>query len=332
LVDRQDFDGRDGLGVRFADPKIEKIFHAAEYDVLCLKRDFGFQFANLFDTMVAGRILGRNGVGLAAMLEEEFGITLDKHFQRADWGQRPLSLPMMTYAQQDTHFLIALRDRMKTALQAKGLWELATEDFNRLCNLSSHNGRADHSSLSEPIGHIADDSCSPFWRISGLQDLTPRQLTVMRELFEYRDIQARLANKPNFKILSNQVLLEVAQCCPHYLQEFRLLPSISDSQIRRYGKGLLDAVQHGLQVPSIKRPVPVRLEEQVTGRLELLRSWRKKAGQKMGVESDIVLPRDMLFTIAEANPTNQSDLAGIMCDVPWRYEHFGQEILRALHH
>ena len=48
----------------FSDPKIEKIFHAAEYDLICLRRDFHFSFANLFDTMQAARVLGYPAVGL----------------------------------------------------------------------------------------------------------------------------------------------------------------------------------------------------------------------------------------------------------------------------
>ena len=52
------------LGAVFADEGIEKVFHAAEYDLICLKRDFGFEFANIFDTMHAARILGRKNVGL----------------------------------------------------------------------------------------------------------------------------------------------------------------------------------------------------------------------------------------------------------------------------
>jgi len=169
------------LGELFANPAIEKVFHAAEYDVICMKRDFGFSFTNLFDTMAAGRILGRPGVGLAAMLEEEFGIALDKHFQRANWGQRPLSAPMKAYARLDTHYLLALRDRLKEKLQAAGLWGLAEEDFNRLCAVSGHNN-----------GHSEDENFSALWRISGIQDLNPHQLTVMRELYNYRDQQARL--------------------------------------------------------------------------------------------------------------------------------------------
>ena len=322
LVDPLALDDITQLGELFANPAIEKVFHAAEYDVICLKRDFGFRFANLFDTMAAGRILGREAVGLAAMMEEAFGISLDKHYQRANWGQRPLSAAMKSYARMDTHYLVALRDRLKDELVAAGRWELAEEDFNRLCAVNGHNG---HSNSN-------DESPSAFWRISGIQDLSPHQLSVMRELYEYRDEQARLTNQPQFKILSNQVLLEVAQTCPHYIQELRLLPSISDLQIRRHGKALLEAVRRGAQAPPLERPSPRRTEEQVKIRLEQLRNWRKKAGKEMGVESDVVLPRDVLYTIAIANPCSMEDLAKTMQSIPWRYKRFGREIFKALGH
>ena len=73
----------------FSDPGVLKIFHAAEYDLMCLKRDFGFEFANLFDTMIAARMLGRKEIGLGSLLESEFDIHLDKHYQKANWGIRP---------------------------------------------------------------------------------------------------------------------------------------------------------------------------------------------------------------------------------------------------
>ena len=118
----------------FSDPHIEKIFHAAEYDLLCLRRDFAFSFANIFDTMQAGRILGRKQAGLDRLLEEKLGITHSKHFQKADWGVRPLSRDLMLYAALDTHYLMALRDLLRADLEEKGLWQLAQEDFAMACN------------------------------------------------------------------------------------------------------------------------------------------------------------------------------------------------------
>src|SRR5690349_333581 len=100
----------------FADPNIEKVFHAAEYDLMCMKRDFGFTFANLFDTMLSARMLGRKVIGLGNMLEEFFGIQVDKRYQRADWSIRPIPMEQLRYAQQDTHYLPALHDILVTQL------------------------------------------------------------------------------------------------------------------------------------------------------------------------------------------------------------------------
>ena len=309
------------IGELFANSNIEKVFHAAEYDLICLKRDFGFNFTNLFDTMVAGRILGRKAVGLASMLEEQFGITLDKHYQRANWGKRPLTDAMKAYARLDSHFLVDLRDELKAELKSRRRLALAEEDFNRLCAV---NGRTNHPTAG---------TSPAFWRISGLQELKPMQLTVMRELYNYRDEQARLTNRPHFKVMSNQVLLEIAQTCPHFIQELKLLPSISDLQIRRYGKALLGAVRRGMDAKPLQRPAPPQpLEDQVANRLEVLRNWRKRTGRSRGVDSDVVMPRDVLVTIAESNPCNLKDLAEVMEDVPWRFEHYGQEILKTLGH
>ena len=109
----------------FANPKIEKVFHAIEYDIICLKRDFGFEVANIFDTMQATRILGEKQVGLDAILAAKLGIVINKKYQKADWADRPLSPEMLNYARLDTHYLLPLRDILHAELAATGRWDLA---------------------------------------------------------------------------------------------------------------------------------------------------------------------------------------------------------------
>ncbi len=97
------------LGRIFKNPAIEKVFHASEYDILIMHDDFDFEFSNLFDTMLAAQILGRKKLGLDSLLEQIVGIKVNKKYQRADWGKRPLSNDMLQYAQMDTHYLIKIR-------------------------------------------------------------------------------------------------------------------------------------------------------------------------------------------------------------------------------
>jgi len=307
-------DELDCLGEIFADPGIEKVFHAAEYDVICMKRDFRFTFSNIFDTMIAGRILGRTAIGLASILAEEFGIELDKRYQRANWGLRPLPAEMLAYARLDTFYLLPLRERLKRALRESGRWELALEDFQRMCRTE-----------------IPEANFNDQWtHISGAQDLSPRQAAVLEELCRYRDRRAQEADLPAFKVIGNQSLLEIAMLSPKSTEELKLVKGLSPRQFSRHGQGLLQAVQRGLSGKPLYRPANHRPDERTLNRLEHLRNWRKQTGKSLGVESDVVLPRDAMERLAQAGPARMDDLAELMKDLPWRLEHFGPELLNLL--
>jgi ribonuclease D len=315
LVDPLTLKDLSPLGPVFATPDIEKIFHAAEYDLICLKRDFGFTFNHLFDTMLAARILGRSGLGLGTLLEEEFGLKVDKRMQRANWTRRPLSPAMADYARMDTHYLAALRNLLKPQLQSSGRWGLAEEDFRRLTRV--------------PAGQVNNNGSS-CWRIAGAQDLTPRQAAILMELNTYREELAQAANQPPFRILSNQTLLELAQGMPRKRSDLNRVFGLSPKLIDRYGNGLLAAVERGIVGPPAYRPTSQRPSDAVLWRNEALRNWRKMTAREMGVESDVVLPRDVLETIAEQAPHNLDELSLLLTEFPWRLNHFGRQIMSLL--
>ena len=105
---------------------------------MCLKRDYGFEFNNLFDTMQAARILGFEHIGLSTMLENQFRVEPIKSFQKANWGKRPLPRAMLNYASLDTHYLIQLRDILFEELERTKRLPLALEDFTRLSQISGN--------------------------------------------------------------------------------------------------------------------------------------------------------------------------------------------------
>jgi ribonuclease D len=314
LVDPLAVTDLSALGPIFADPHIQKTFHAAEYDLICLKRDFGFSFSNIFDTMSAGRILGRKEVGLGAMLEAEFNLQVDKRHQRANWGQRPLPDYLLDYARQDTHFLIALKKKLEKELKHKGLLALAQEDFARLCEVeaAAENGRND---------------C---WRVNGVHHLTPQQVAVLQQLCLYRDDAARKCNRPLFKVISDHTLHAIALASPTTLEELKTLPGMTSHQVNRHGKLILQAVQRGLQAEPVHPPHSIRPNERFLVRLEALKQWRKLKARQLEVESDIILPRDLLHRLAAKNPQTAHALSDTLNDVPWRLDHYGEEILKVL--
>jgi ribonuclease D len=303
------------LGAVFASPAIEKVFHAAEYDLLVMKRDFGFCFANLFDTMVAARILGREKIGLGNLLEEEFGVWLEKKFQKRDWGKRPLPQAMLNYARMDTHYLIPLRDGLKNELRNVDRLDLAAEDFQRLSQLDGNGPTPQPANI---------------WRMNGVRDLTPQQATILKLLAEYRRGRAEKSNKPLFKVIGDRTLLEIAARQPGSKKELEKIRGMTESQVRRHGKAILEAVRRGTESEPTYPPKRIRLDEDHLLRLEALKEWRKQAAQAMGVESDVVLPRDLMFEIAKKNPPDLKALSAIMDGTPWRLEHFGSNIQAVL--
>jgi ribonuclease D len=315
LVDPLAMDDLSPLEALFSNPKIEKIFHAAEYDLISMKRDFDFSFANLFDTMLAARILGWEEVGLGPILKNEFGVQLNKRFQRANWGKRPIPQDMLAYARLDTHYLIPLSMRLKAELKARDRWQLAQEDFNRLRYV---NGR-------DP-----DELPDAHWRIRGASDLNPKHAAVLKEVSLYREQVAKGSDRPVFKVISDRALLAIATAIPADLNALRKLSELSDQQLQRYGGDILRAVKRGLAAPPLHPPRGHRPDEQYLLRLDALREWRKKAAQNMQVKSDVVMPRDLLNSIAARNPVNERELAELLAQVPYRLERFGSQILDAL--
>lgn len=299
----------------FANPLQEKIFHASEYDIICLKRDFGFQFVNIFDTMIAARILGEEAVGLASLLQSRLGLELEKKYQRANWGIRPLSQSMLDYACQDSHSLYELRNIIAAELKEKDLWELALEDFRLACDVEAN------------AANPAPKSC---WKVAGSQTLDPCEAAILQELCEFREAQARRQNVPPFKILTNEVLVTLTKLHPTSADQMLEVHGITQKLINRFGFDLLQAVQRGETAPPLRKPKNSRPDERFLKRLESLREWRKLKGKELKVESDVILPRDFIELIAGENPASTSDLKSIMCSIPWRYQHFGLDILQVL--
>jgi len=315
LVDPLALDDLTYLAPIFSDPNIEKIFHAAEYDVIGLQRDFDFSFANIFDTMLAARILGYKQVGLGSLMAEKFGVDLDKHNQKADWGQRPLTPSLIDYARYDTHYLIALRNVLEAELHEKDRWELACEDFLRSCFVTNGNNNRAARARWE--------------KIDGRQDLTHRQKTILNELCISREKMAERLDRPLFKVVDDRVLLKVAQAEARTLEELAVL-GLTERQIQRFGKSLLEAVERGQNAPLVQATEAERMPDSMVNRLHRLKNWRKQKAEAMEVESDVILPRVYMHALAEQNPRTPEAIKKVMAESPWRLENFGREILKAL--
>jgi ribonuclease D len=300
----------------FADSKVQKIFHAAEYDVMCLNRDFDFRFANLFDTMWAARVLGWSRVGLGDVLKDLFDVRTNKRYQRYDWGRRPLPQEALAYASLDTHYLLPLRHLQADALMQKGRWEEAQEVFDQVA-------------ASEPVFTPFDPG--DFWRVKGAFDLTRREQAVLRELCIWRDGEARRQDRPHFRVLHDRVLVALAQACSRAREELSSVSGLKPYHVRQYGGRILQAIERGMYAsPPELPPPPPRHSEAEVERFEALRAWRKQAAAEREVDLDVVAGNSVLWALAERNPQTLEELSSIEGLGPWRRKAYGEAILRVL--
>ena len=309
------------LAPLFANPDQQKVFHAAEYDLVCLKRDYHFQFANIFDTMSTARTLGWPQVGLAAILGTHFGVTMNKKHQRADWKHRPLTPEQLDYARLDTHYLVALRDKQIEALTEAGRTREAQEEFERLARVGSDSGDDDGNAGPDPAA---------FWRVKGSRDLTPAQSAVLQALFAYREQQAERIDRPPFKVMGEETLMALVRLAPRDAESLKGVPGMTPDQIQRHAHGVLEAIQQGLEAPAQRPPQAEREPDEVRNRYDRLHTWRKDRAKARGVESDVILPRTALWDLARRPPRTLDELAHIADFGPWRRETYGAEILTLL--
>jgi ribonuclease D len=303
------------LGQLFADARVAKIFHAAEYDVMCLRRDAGFSFCSLFDTMWAARILGWTQIGLAAILQERFGVRLDKRWQRHNWGRRPLEREALAYARLDSHYLLGLRDIQAHELAQLGRMEEARETFDQVAAVA-------------PAAR--EFSADDFWRVKGAWDLRPRSQAILRELFLFRDKEARRRNWPPFKIMGDRTLIAVAEAEPRCVDNLSSLDGMTPLQIKRCGSGVLSAVARGLVAPIPRPPRNSPPDHPALARYEKLRAWRKRVAAARGVEPDVIVSNAALMAAARRAPRALRELEGIEGLGPWRLKTYGEQIVEAL--
>ena len=319
LVDTLELKDLHALDALMAAPTLEKVFHGADYDVATLRRDFGFRFASLFDTMVASRFLGRPEVGLQASLAKEFGVVISKDFQRTDWSVRPLSPQQEEYAAADVLHLIPLCRRLQAELRATGRDAWVREECDSIAQAPAA------SAVREP---------ADFLRAKGARDLSPLSLAVLRELYALREDWARRLDRPLFKVIPDEALFIIALRRPADERALARIPGCPAS-VKRNGRDLIDAVRRGEATPKDRLPVfPVR--ERIRNPnfdrtlIDRLKSWRAGAADRMKLDPGLLLPQRLIDRIARERPKDRTALTGVDGLRGWRIEAFGNELLDVL--
>ena len=304
-----------GFGALLANPEITKVFHGGDYDLRILHRDFGFTVRNLVDTSICAQLLGYEGLGLAALLDRHFGVKLNKTHQRADWSMRPLPPDMLDYAATDTHYLIALAAKLREELTALGRWEWATEEFARLENVR-------HREASE-------DDVAPWRKVKNIGNLDRRSLAIVRDIYEWRDKLARKADRPPFKVLGNDSIIELAKERPETTRDLVKVKALSRYHSDRYGRELVQIIRRAMEIPEAdlperNEPKPWIRDKALENRINRLKAVRDRFARELKIDPSVLAPRHVLSGVA----------TGGTLDVPsmreWQKRVIGDALVAAL--
>ncbi len=301
-----------------SDPGIRKIFHAADYDLRSLSRDFDLEVNGLFDTMICAQLLGEERIGLADLLRKYFKVELDKKYQRADWSQRPLPVEMVHYAAEDTRHLHRLVEILEKRLLESGRMSWCTEEF----------------ALMEQV-RFAENDGPLCLRFKGAGLLPRRELGVLEKLMQWREQEGARHNKPVYKILGNKSLLEVTHRTPRDPVHLRGIEGFSPRLIERYGRAVLNAVRDGLNIPEAelpqfprqpRRPRDPGFEE----RVKMLKKWRQSEAAKYVLEPGVLINNAALEALALAKPQSMAELDEFTGLKNWQKKELGKSLLEAL--
>jgi ribonuclease D len=279
----------------------EIVLHAADYDLRMLRRGLHFTASRIFDTVVAARLLGIREFSLGALVQRFFGVELHKHSQKANWALRPLPSRMLKYAVDDVHYLLPLAAKLEEELERlrRGDW------FRQSCERAIEAAAGARERTEDEI-----------WRIAGAGALDPHTGAVLRALWQWREVEAELADRPPFHILHNRELLEsagnfVSGGVPDYKH-------FSDRRRRTFREAARVALQSPQsEWPVMRRRAGVRPSAEMRQRADQLRERRDKVAVQLGLERSFIASRGALEAIA-ADPARATSLL-----VPWQRELIG---------
>lgn len=319
LIDPLALDNLDALKPFFADSAIPKIFHGADYDIRSLYRDFGIEVNNLFDTEIASRFCGYNESGLATALNREFGLVVDKRFQKKDWSVRPLPKEMLDYAASDTLYLIELAHILREKLKTLGRLEWVEEE----------------SELISKVRPPEDNDAPLFLNFKGAGRLKDSALTALEALLHLRLRYAKKKDRAPFMILSNKPLLDLAVIQPQSMEDLKNSRLLSPRQFEMYAKDIIKTLKTIKALPKdqwLKYPFtrPKRMTDAELLLADKLKEMRDAKAHELELAESLLLTKAQMNLLAQKRPQTLLELGQTETIRKWQTSYLGNDILKVI--
>lgn len=280
----------------------EWILHAATQDLPCLA-EVGMRPRRLFDTELAGRLLGRDRVSLAALVASELGLHLAKGHGSADWSLRPMTPAQLHYAALDVEALADLRAILEAELHARDRWAWAEQEFHALLDF-------------QPKARAQD----AWRRTSGIHRLRkPRQMAIVRALWGARDAMAAAADIAPGRVLPDAAIIAAAQGMPTSPEALIATEGFTGRGQRRRAQQWMAAILDALDLTDAECP-PVHAPQDgppqprlwaernpsAARRLAAVRPAIERLSGELGIAAEVLISPSTVRDLCWQPPTDSS--------------------------
>ncbi|MCX6937585.1 MAG: HRDC domain-containing protein [Verrucomicrobia bacterium] len=279
------------------------IMHGSDFDIRLLHDLCRFRPRSIFDTMLAAQLLNRPRVGLGALLEQHFGLQLDKSGQKANWSKRPITPKLLDYAALDVWHLPALRDLLTRELAA----------LDRLDWLDQQCRRQIESGLT---GFPRDEENS--WRVGPADRLRGRGLSVLHAVWHWREKWAEELDTPPFKVCNNDLLVNIASATEQGDSAEAVLAQVFLGKRQdRLLPSLATAVRQGLErdpttLPRRARTERIHLSQAEIERQDRIKAYRDAVAARIDLDPTLIAPRSTLVSLCR-DPASLDEIL-----LPWQ--------------
>ncbi|MCC7441896.1 MAG: HRDC domain-containing protein [Bdellovibrionales bacterium] len=281
----------------FENPKIVKVFHAAQGDQECLYTGAATIAKNSFDTAVAASLVGLgDGIGLASLMSQVLQFNLPKGHARTNWAQRPLPQQLQDYALQDVERLVELADRLTERLK----------EMNRVEWCFELSAKWEDKGLYDPRPEELADSLFRSGRVG------PDGYGVLLELAKWREERVRELNVPRKWLAEDSVLMDLARVKPRDMDHLRSFRGLNRGELNRHGELILDLVKRGLDSGAARPPARRRRTEPPNGNearaVDLLKAYVAILADEKRIAVKNLLPSAQMLALVRTEAKTVDEL------------------------
>lgn len=312
IIDPLKIQNLDILSPLFEDESILKIFHSAYDDIKALKRDFGFQFHNVADTMLSSRYLGMEHNSLLALVEHYHHKKLAKEFQKSNWELRPLKKDQLQYAALDTAYLESIWESMEKELKDRNLYDEAKSEFTFVAQEDTSQKEGDGYNLA---------------KFPDILNITPLDRGKIEVILKFREEKAKRLNKAAFRVLNNEAIN-------------RLIGTemIEDNFIQTLGKKdgtelyqiMKESNIESIESSELNKRIGEDLEGEEREAFRRLKKWKEHIQKIRRIEHSLLPSSKHLVQIIRDKPIAVDDLKKMNIMSEWKSINYGPAIIAAL--